>query len=73
MIVITGRASQLFGSPIISLTTVAGGMTTSGVDVRIRSAAMTPAERAIYEQLNEPIILHRGYATSAKYYRNLLD
>ena len=30
-----------------------------------RSAAMTPAERAIYEQLNDPIVLHRGYATSA--------
>jgi hypothetical protein len=26
---------------------------------------MTPAERAIYEQLNDPIVLHRGYATSA--------
>jgi hypothetical protein len=34
MIVITGRASQLFGSPIISHTTVAGGMTTFGVNVR---------------------------------------
>ncbi len=30
-----------------------------------RSAAMTPAERAIYEQLDAPIVLHRGYATSA--------
>lgn len=26
---------------------------------------MTPAERAIYEQLDAPIVLHRGYATSA--------
>ena len=26
---------------------------------------MTPAERAIYEQLRTPIILHRGYATAA--------
>ena len=34
MIAITGRASQLFGSPITSLTTVAGGMTTFGVTVR---------------------------------------
>ena len=34
MIVITGRASLLFGSPITSLTTVAGGMTTSGATVR---------------------------------------
>lgn len=26
---------------------------------------MTPAERAIYEQLQTPITLHRGYATAA--------
>ena len=30
-----------------------------------RSAAMTPAERAVYDQLEAPIVLHRGYATSA--------
>jgi hypothetical protein len=26
---------------------------------------MTPAERAVYDQLKAPIVLHRGYATSA--------
>ena len=30
-----------------------------------RSAAMTPAERAIYEQINGPTILYRGYASAA--------
>jgi|TARA_B100000085_G_scaffold280508_2_gene305519 hypothetical protein len=29
-----------------------------------RAAAMTPVERAVYEQLDSPIILHRGYAAS---------
>ena len=29
-----------------------------------RSAAMTPAERAVYASINEPITLYRGYAMS---------